>query len=80
MAVPGKVINISYDEMKELYGEDIFGYMQPKRALDCISAQLYSEYGITMNIGKRVKHNSIPKNGLGILKKSSEDTKQMSFD
>ncbi len=52
--------------MKEVYGEHIFGYLQPKRTLDSIAAQLRDEYDITIKTGKTVFCKGKTKNGFGI--------------
>lgn len=75
-AVEGDIVRMSYDELKELYGENIFGNMQPKRAIETISDRL-SDAGITINAGRRVKHNGVPKNGLVFYKE--RDTGQIEF-
>ena len=61
----GKTQNISYDEMRNLYGEDIFKGEQPKRVLDGISYSLKEE-GIIIQTGKTVKYNGITRNGFGL--------------
>lgn len=81
-AEPGKNINISYDEMKELYGEDIFGYMQqPKRTLDSLAKQLSDEYGIIIKTGKRVLYKKASLNGFGLYKPSeAEEPEQLEIN
>ena len=61
-AIPGKTVNISYDEMRLEYGEDIFGSGQPKKALAIVTADL-QEYGITIQTGKTVKYDGKTRNG-----------------
>ena len=72
-AVSGETVNIAYDEMREEYGEDIFGERQPKKALDNISAEMRKKYDITIQTGKTVKHNGKTRNGFSIVKKLSVD-------
>ena len=76
-AVEGDIVRMSYDELKELYGENIFGNMQPKKALDSITEQLYNEAKITLNTGRKVKHNGIVKNGTFFYKE--RETGQIEF-
>ena len=65
-AIPGKTVNISYDEMRLEYGEDIFGSGQPKKALAIVTADL-KEIGITIQTGKTVKYDGKTRNGFGIF-------------
>ena len=64
-ACKGKTVNVSYDEMKDLHGADIFGSGQPKRAIDGIAYPLKRE-GITIQTGKTVKYNNRTRNGFSI--------------
>lgn len=64
-AVKGKTVNISYDEMKDTYGEYIFGGCQPKRVLDSIAYKLKGE-NITIFTGKSVRYNERTRNGFSI--------------
>ena len=66
-ACKGKTVNISYDEMKDIHGADIFGSGQPKRAIDSVLPMLKGE-GITIRTGKTVKYNSRTRNGFSIYK------------
>ena len=75
-AIEGDIVRMSYDELKERYGENIFGNMQPKRAIAEISEKL-SEVGITINAGRKVSHKGISKNGLVFYKE--RDTGQIEF-
>ena len=68
-AESGKTINISYDQIKEEHGEDIFGDIQPKKSLDSISAELLERYDIKLTTGKPVKYKGVRKNGFSIYKK-----------
>lgn len=75
-AVKGKAVNISYDEMKDIYGDDIFGSGQPKRALDNIAYTLKSE-DIKISTGKLVKYNARARNGFSLFKSETiEDLEQ----
>ena len=65
--VPGKVVNISYDQMREENGSDIFGNVQPKRAIDSVMPSL-TRYGIKMQTGKTVKYDGRTRNGFSIFK------------
>ncbi len=75
-AVKGKTVNISYDEMKDIYGDDIFGSSQPKRALDNIAYTLKNE-DIKISTGKHVKYNTLTRNGFSLFKSETiEDLEQ----
>ena len=63
----GKTVNVSYDEIKDLHGADIFGSGQPKRAIDGIAYSLKNE-GITIHTGKTVKYNNRTRNGFSIYR------------
>ena len=69
-AVAGKIVNISYEEMKHINGSDIFGIMQPKRALESIISSL-NNYDISVRTGKTVKYNGKTHNGFSIYKNES---------
>ncbi|MEE1320263.1 MAG: AAA family ATPase [Acutalibacteraceae bacterium] len=69
-AVAGKIVNISYEEMKHINGSDIFGIMQPKRALESIISSL-KNYDISVRTGKTVKYNGKTHNGFSIYKNES---------
>lgn len=69
-AVEGKVVNISYDEMKDTYGDDIFGSSQPKRVLDDIVYSMKKE-NIQICTGKLVKYNAKVRNGFSLFKLES---------
>jgi hypothetical protein len=70
-AIPGKTVNISYDEMRMEYGEDIFGSGQPKKALAIVTADL-QEFGITIQTGKTVKLDGKTRNGFAIFQSKDE--------
>lgn len=76
-AIEGDIVRMSYDELKELYGENIFGNMQPKRALDSIRERLQDEANITLNAGRKIKSNGVSKNGFAFYKE--QDTGQIEF-
>lgn len=69
-AVAGKIVNISYEEMKHINGSDIFGIMQPKRALESIISSL-KNYDISVRTGKTVKYNGKTHNGFSIYQNES---------
>lgn len=75
-AVAGKTVNISYDELKDKYGNEIFGEKQPKRALDSIALELVGKHNIKLSTGKKVKYKNKPCNGFGILKRNATNTEQ----
>lgn len=66
-AVKGKTVNISYDEMKDIYGDDIFGSGQPKRVLENIAYSLKCE-DISIQTGKTVRYNNRTRNGFSLFK------------
>lgn len=66
-AVCGKTVRVSYDELKELYGGDIFGSGQPKKALDSIASNL-EQYEISIETGKKVLYKGKSLNGFYIYK------------
>lgn len=55
----------SYDEFRCQYGENIFGNLQPKRALDSVRNTLFQR-GIVVETGKRVKVNGEAANGFTV--------------
>lgn len=65
-AINGKIVNISYDEMRDLHGADIFGMRQPKKILDSI-LDLLEEQEIRITTGKTVKYQGRTRNGFGIF-------------
>ena len=65
-AVKGKTVNISYDEMKDIYGDDIFGSGQPKRVLENVAYSLKRE-DISIQTGKTVRYNNRTRNGFSIF-------------
>lgn len=69
-AIKGKIVNISYEEMKQSNGSDIFGISQPKRALESIISSLQN-YGISIQTGKTVKYNGRTHNGFSIYQNES---------
>lgn len=66
-SISGQMVNLSYDLMREEYGFDVFGAVQPKKALESIADELRAD-GITIQTGKRVKFNGKAVNGFGISK------------
>lgn len=69
-SIKGKIVNISYEEMKQSNGSDIFGISQPKRALESVIPSL-QDYGISIQIGKTVKYNGRTHNGFSIYQNES---------
>lgn len=53
---------ISYNEFKLRFGDDIFGDMQPKRALDALIPAMESR-GITLETGKQIRRDNKLMNG-----------------
>lgn len=64
----GKIINVSYDQLKDEHGTDIFGDIQPKKSLDSIAPQILNKYDIKLTTGKSVKYNGKTRNGFSIYK------------
>ena len=71
-AISGKTVNVSYDELRDEYGLDVFGSVQPKKALEGIANALHSD-GITIQTGKTVKHSGRTRNGFSIYKDETVD-------
>lgn len=57
--------NISYDEMKDVYGKFIFGSRQPMKAIEIARGILAGE-GYTITTKKRVKYQQKTRNGFSI--------------
>ncbi|MBQ5523386.1 MAG: hypothetical protein IIT86_11365, partial [Oscillospiraceae bacterium] len=68
ISVEGKTINVSYKEMQEKYGEQIFGRSQPIRALEKLAARIYVE-GIIIVTHKSVKYRGKSLNGFSVTRK-----------
>ncbi len=64
-SISGRMVNLSYDLMRDEYGFDVFGTVQPKKALESIADELRAD-GITIQTGKRVKYNGKAVNGFSI--------------
>lgn len=65
-ANPDKPVNVSYAEMRGLYGDYIFGGKQPKRALDGILADLHKR-GVNIVTGKTVRYDGRTENGFSVI-------------
>lgn len=63
-----KPCRISYKAFREKYGENIFGNMQPKRALDSVAGKLF-ESGYILYTGIQVREGSEKGNGFSVVKK-----------
>ena len=72
LAKEGETVNISYEEMRETYGELIFGTGQPKKLLDKLANTLYAE-GIRIRTGKNVKRDGKTYNGFSVTKSRASD-------
>ena len=68
MVKEGETVNISYEEMRDTFGEDIFGSGQPKRILDRLANTIYVE-GIRITTGKSVKYNGKAQNGFSVTRR-----------
>lgn len=66
-AEAGKRINISYDQFKEEYGEEIFETSRPKKELEKIADKL-KLLKISIEAGKSVNQNGKTRNGFEIYK------------
>lgn len=66
-AVLGQHVNISYDQFKEEYGEDIFETSRPKNEFARIADKL-KPFKITITAGKSVKYQSKSRNGFEIYR------------
>lgn len=64
----GKTVNISYDQMKDEHGEDIFGELAPKKALDNVTSELLEKHCIKINTGKTVRYKGRTRNGFTTYK------------
>ena len=62
---------LSYEDVKSMYGNDIFGSVQPKIILDSIVEDLLKR-GITLETGKTIRRGSTTKNGFFIQKISPQ--------
>ena len=72
LAKEGKTVNVSYEEMKERYGDAIFGSgQQSKKILDRLIGPLSRE-GITLVTGKGVKYRGKSLNGFSVTKKKPD--------
>ena len=67
LAKEGKTVNISYEEMRETYGENILGTGQPKKLLDRLAETIYVE-GITIETGKNVRWKGKTYNGFSVTR------------
>lgn len=67
-AKSGETVNISYDQMRDEHGIDIFEDRQPKRELERLSAKLLEQHGIKLTLGKLIKYQGKPRNGFSIYK------------
>jgi 5S rRNA maturation endonuclease (ribonuclease M5) len=59
-------LKLSYDDMKSKYGNEIFGGMQPKRALDSVAGKLLELYHIAITTGVHIKRDGKQANGFYI--------------
>lgn len=64
-SVAGKTVNVSYDQLREDNGSDVFDGTQPKKALDSIKGSLQL-CGITIQTGKTVRFEGRTRNGFSI--------------
>lgn len=77
-ANPFQIERFTYDQFKELYGSDIFGTLQPKRALDAVKEAMAAR-GWTIETGKKVKYNGDSANGFFIIADEAQDQKKTKF-
>ena len=64
---PSLPLRVSYAEMEERFGKEIFGGRQPKRALEAVREDLERE-GLWMETGVRFKKNGGILRGIRIQK------------
>ena len=64
-------LRVSYAEMTERFGEDVFGGKQPKRALEIVREELKRE-GVQMEIGVSLKRNNRSLRGVTIFGRISD--------
>jgi hypothetical protein len=64
-------VRYSYNEFKLKYGDDIFGDMQPKRALDALIPAMANR-GITLETGKQIRRDNKLSNGFFIQEEAAE--------
>ncbi len=78
----GNIVRVSYAEMFDLFGANIFCGSQPKRVLDKLSYELHSHgMGLTVVTGKKVKYKGESLNGFSIVcTNGSAPPEQMSVD
>ena len=63
-----KTKNISYKELRERYGQQIFCGKQPKKCLDGLQSALHKN-GVFVKTGKTVKYNGKTENGFSVYRK-----------
>ena len=59
-------LRVSYAEMTERFGEDVFGGKQPKRALEAVGEELKRE-GVRVETGVSVRKDKKVAKGVTIL-------------
>ena len=64
-------LRVSYAEMTERFGEDVFGGKQPKRALEAVGEEL-REKGVRVEMGVSVRKNTQNMRGFKILPTNPE--------
>lgn len=64
-ANPFSTVRFTYDSFKDEYGRNIFGSLQPKRALDSVADILFSR-GYSLQTGIQVKKDGVKGNGFAI--------------
>ena len=64
-------LRVSYAEMTERFGEDVFGGKQPKRALEVVREEL-REKGVRVETGVSVRKNTQNMRGFKILPTNPE--------
>ena len=64
-------LRVSYAEVTERFGADVFGGKQPKRALEVVGEEL-REKGVQMEIGVSLKRNNRSVRGVTIFGRISD--------
>ena len=76
----GSTVNVSYQELKDEFGSDIFGPGQPQKALDQVRLELSIEGIHIENIGKKVKYNGRAMSGFILTREKMPDAEKREND
>lgn len=67
LSEPGKTVRVTYKQMKDDYGESVFCGMQPKKALEKVSADM-SAFGISIKTDLTIKIDKTTARGFAIIR------------